>query len=79
MFMPLTMTTLGPIPKKDIAASTAFFNLTRQLGGSVGVAALTTILGSRSGVPSTAAIIEHLNPADTAVQSRVNRSSGGVL
>lgn len=71
MFMPLTMTTLGPIPKKDIAASTAFFNLTRQLGGSVGVAALTTILGSRATFHRSA-IIEHMNPADPVVQARVN-------
>jgi len=47
MFIPLSMTSLGSIPKKDIAASTALYNLTRQLGGSVGVALLSTILGSR--------------------------------
>lgn len=71
MFMPLTMSTLGPIPKKDIAASTAFFNLTRQLGGSVGVAALTTILGSRATFHRSV-IVEHLSPADPAVQARVS-------
>jgi DHA2 family multidrug resistance protein len=41
MFLPLNMATLGPIPKKDIAAASGFFNLTRQLGGSIGVALLS--------------------------------------
>jgi DHA2 family multidrug resistance protein len=47
MFLPLNMATLGPIPKKDVAAASGFFNLTRQLGGSVGVALLTTFLARR--------------------------------
>ena len=70
MFMPLTMTTLGPIPKKDVGAATAFFNLTRQLGGSVGVAALTTILGSRATF-HRATLIEHMNPSDPRIQARI--------
>jgi DHA2 family multidrug resistance protein len=47
MFLPLNMATLGPIPKKDVAAASGFFNLTRQLGGSIGVALLTTLLARR--------------------------------
>src|SRR5277367_1790349 len=33
MFLPLSLATLGPVPKKDIGAASGFFNLTRQLGG----------------------------------------------
>jgi DHA2 family multidrug resistance protein len=47
MFLPLTMASLGPIPKEDIAKATGFFSLTRQLGGSIGVALLTTLLARR--------------------------------
>jgi DHA2 family multidrug resistance protein len=47
MFLPLSMATLGPIPKKDLPAASGFYNLTRQLGGSVGVALLTTLLARR--------------------------------
>ncbi len=47
MFLPLTLATLGPIPKKDIAAASGFFNLTRQIGGSIGIAILTTLLSQR--------------------------------
>jgi DHA2 family multidrug resistance protein len=47
MFLPLNMATLSPVPKKDVAAASGFFNLTRQLGGSIGVALLTTLLARR--------------------------------
>ena len=51
MFLPLNLATLGPIPKKDVSAAAGFFNLTRQLGGSVGVALLTTLLADRTRLP----------------------------
>jgi DHA2 family multidrug resistance protein len=44
MFLPLSLATLGSIPKEDIAKATGFFSLTRQLGGSIGVALLSTLL-----------------------------------
>ncbi|HVW24268.1 MAG TPA: DHA2 family efflux MFS transporter permease subunit [Polyangiaceae bacterium] len=47
MFLPLTLAALGPIPKEDISKATGFFSLTRQLGGSIGVALLTTLLARR--------------------------------
>src|SRR6185369_4937367 len=30
MFLPSSLATLGPVPKQDIAASSGFYNLTRQ-------------------------------------------------
>src|SRR5262249_11240456 len=47
MFLPLSLATLGSIPKEDIAKATGFYSLTRQLGGSIGVALLTTLLSRR--------------------------------
>jgi MFS transporter, DHA2 family, multidrug resistance protein len=47
MFIPLSITTLGPVPKQDIASAASFFNLTRQLGGSIGIALLATFLAKR--------------------------------
>ena len=47
MFLPLSLATLGSLPKKDIAAGSGFYNLTRQLGGSIGIAILTTLLAQR--------------------------------
>lgn len=44
MFLPLSLVTLGPLPKADIAAGSGFYNLTRLLGGSIGVAGLASFL-----------------------------------
>lgn len=49
MFLPLSLATLGPVPPKDISAASGFYNLTRQLGGSIGIAVLTTLLTQRVG------------------------------
>jgi len=50
MFMPLSIATLGPLPKKDIAAGSGFYSLTRQLGSSIGIALITTMLARREGL-----------------------------
>ncbi len=47
IFMPLSMATLGPLPKKDIAAGSGFYSLMRQLGSSIGIALITTMLARR--------------------------------
>lgn len=47
MFMPLSIATLGPLPKKDLAAGAGFYSLTRQLGSSIGIALITTIVVQR--------------------------------
>jgi DHA2 family multidrug resistance protein len=70
MFMPLQLAALGPIPKKDVAAASGFFNLTRQLGGSIGVALLTTILEKREAF-HRAVLVEKLVPADPHTLERV--------
>jgi DHA2 family multidrug resistance protein len=50
MFMPLSIATLGPLPKKDIPAGAGFYSLTRQLGSSIGIALITTMLARRINV-----------------------------
>lgn len=47
MFLPLSLATLGSLPKEAISAGSGFYNLTRQLGGSIGIALLTTLLQRR--------------------------------
>jgi DHA2 family multidrug resistance protein len=38
MFLPLSIATLGSLPKHEVPAASGFYNLTRQLGGSFGIA-----------------------------------------
>ncbi len=44
IFVPLSITVLGSVPPKEVPAASAFFNLSRQIGGSIATAALVTIL-----------------------------------
>ncbi len=71
MFLPLNMAALGPIPRKDIAAAAGFFSLTRQLGGSVGVALLSALLGTRIAF-HRAVLLEHVTSDNAALVYRVH-------
>jgi DHA2 family multidrug resistance protein len=50
MFLPLSLATLGNLPKQDIAAGSGFYNLTRQMGSSIGIALITTALAHREAI-----------------------------
>jgi DHA2 family multidrug resistance protein len=78
MFLPLSMAALGSIPKQDVGAATAFYNLMRQLGGSVGVAMLSTLLGSRATFHRIV-VVDHLSVTDPNVQARVAGMAAGLV
>jgi DHA2 family multidrug resistance protein len=77
MFLPLSLATLGPVPKKDVGAASAFYNLTRQLGGSIGVALLTTLLARRN-VWHRTVLVEKLVAGSAGVEQRVQQMVGGL-
>jgi DHA2 family multidrug resistance protein len=62
-FIPLTNLTLSTVRKEDMGNATAIFNLLRNLGGSFGVAFLTTILARRAQFHQSR-LVEHLTPFD---------------
>jgi DHA2 family multidrug resistance protein len=47
LFVPLTTATMDRIPKEEMGNATSMFNLMRNIGGSVGIAAVTTYLFRR--------------------------------
>jgi DHA2 family multidrug resistance protein len=47
LFVPLTTATMDPIPKEEMGNATSMFNLMRNIGGSVGIASVTTYLFRR--------------------------------
>ncbi len=47
LFVPLTTVTMDPIPKEEMGNATSIFNLMRNIGGSMGIAASTTMLARR--------------------------------
>jgi DHA2 family multidrug resistance protein len=78
MFLPLNMATLSPIPKKDIAAASGFFNLTRQLGGSIGVALLSLLLTQRQAF-HRAVLVEKMAVSDPALLDRLHTLTGAFM
>jgi DHA2 family multidrug resistance protein len=77
MFLPLTLATLGPIPRKDIAAASGFYNLTRQIGGSIGIAILTALLAWRENF-HRAVLSEHVSLYDPMVRQRIASMAAGL-
>jgi len=47
MFLSLSMASVGALPKADIPAATGIYNLARQMGNSLGIAIITTVLDWR--------------------------------
>ena len=50
IFVPLTVSVLGSVPPRSIPAASAFFNLSRQIGGSIAIALLVTVLARSNAV-----------------------------
>jgi DHA2 family multidrug resistance protein len=53
LFVPLTLSVLGGIEPREIPGASAFFNLSRQVGGSIAIAALVTILARSNAIHQT--------------------------
>ena len=70
IFMPLSLATLGPLPKRDIAAGAGIYSLTRQLGSSIGIALITTMLERREAL-HRALLVEKVSIFRTAATARV--------
>ncbi len=75
MFLPLSLATLGTLPKQDISAGSGFYNLTRQLGGSIGIAILTTLLAQREAF-HRAILLAKLTPYDLQTTQRLDSLTG---
>jgi len=73
LFIPLTTTTMSVIPNEDMGNASAIFNLVRNLGGSFGVAFVTTLLARRSQFHQSR-LVEQLTPFDRAYQYAINHS-----
>jgi MFS transporter, DHA2 family, multidrug resistance protein len=71
IFVPLTGATMAELKDSELAQGTGMFNLTRQLGGSLGIAISATLL-SRFTAQSRALLVEHVSVGDPITLARVN-------
>lgn len=77
MFLPLSLATLGSLPKEDISAGSGFYNLTRQLGGSIGIAVMTTLLDQRVKF-HTAILSSQVSVFNSQTNDRLNQLPGAL-
>jgi DHA2 family multidrug resistance protein len=77
IFVPLTTMAMGTLPNEQMGNASGVYNLMRNTGGSIGIAAVTTFL-SRGAQTHQAAMAAHLTPYDPSFQQWVGRVSGAM-
>jgi MFS transporter, DHA2 family, multidrug resistance protein len=78
IFVPLTSATMADLKDAELAQGTGMFNLTRQLGGSLGIAIMATLL-TRFTVMQKSLLSEHVVAGDPAVVSRLAGMARGLI
>jgi DHA2 family multidrug resistance protein len=67
LFVPLTTISMDPIPRERMGNATSIFNLMRNIGGSMGIAAATTML-ARNGQAYVNVLGARVTPYDPVAQ-----------
>lgn len=70
LFIPITMLSLSTLKGKQIGQGAAFTGMMRQLGGSFGIALITTFMASQMVVHSSS-LASHLDQNDPSARARV--------
>ncbi|MFL5543849.1 MAG: DHA2 family efflux MFS transporter permease subunit [Gemmatimonadaceae bacterium] len=78
IFVPLTNATMADLPVKDLAQGTGMFNLMRQLGGSLGIAVMATLLAHFMAIEK-ALLVEHVGTNDPETLSRLSMLTRGLV
>jgi DHA2 family multidrug resistance protein len=77
MFVPLSTATLRALPPADVLQGAGLYNLFRQLGGSMGIAALATLVDHRA-VLHHALLAEQVTPFSEAARARLTALAAGL-
>jgi len=78
LFVPLTTTALSGLRGKDIPQGAGLTNMMRQLGGSFGIALVTTYIQKRSWAHRTT-LLSHISQYDPAVRERLSAITSGMV
>jgi DHA2 family multidrug resistance protein len=70
IFVPLTTATMSQLGQAQIGNASGLYNLMRNLGGSIGIAFVTTML-ARGAQSHQALMVGHLTPTDPAFAHRL--------
>lgn len=77
VFVPLTGVTVATLEPRQMALGTGLFNLSRQLGGSLGIAGAATLV-TRFREQAREGLREHLDPTSPQVQSWLGQVAAGL-
>ncbi|MCX5756524.1 MAG: DHA2 family efflux MFS transporter permease subunit [Gemmatimonadetes bacterium] len=78
IFIPLNSIALASLPPRDLAQGTGMFNLMRQLGGSMGIAVMATLL-SRFTKEKKSLLAEHLSITTPDALARIDAYTHGLM
>jgi DHA2 family multidrug resistance protein len=78
IFVPLTTVTMSRIPKEEMGNAASLFNLMRNLGGSVGIAAIATML-SRNAQAQFNILGTHVSGFDMKVRMLLDQIRAGFV
>jgi DHA2 family multidrug resistance protein len=78
IFVPLTSASMADLKVRQIAQGTGMFNLTRQLGGSLGIAIMATLL-TRFTRESKQVLTEHVTTMDPLSLGRLEQVARGLM
>ncbi|HEV2854346.1 MAG TPA: DHA2 family efflux MFS transporter permease subunit [Thermoanaerobaculia bacterium] len=78
LFVPLTTMALSGLRGKDIPQGAGLTNMMRQLGGSFGIALVTTFIQHRSWTHRVN-LLSHVSIYDPAVRERLSAVTGGLM
>src|SRR5438093_969019 len=78
VFVPLTTVTMSMIRREEMGNATSLFNFMRNMGGSVGIATVATML-SRNAQVQYNTLGAHLTPFDPAVRGFLNQIRGAFV
>ncbi|MGE5102898.1 MAG: DHA2 family efflux MFS transporter permease subunit [Deltaproteobacteria bacterium] len=78
IFVPLTSASMAELKVTELAQGTGMFNLTRQLGGSLGIAIMATLL-TRFTTQKKALLTEHVTTMDPTSLGRLESLTRGLI
>ncbi len=78
IFVPLTNATMADLKVKDLAQGTGMFNLMRQLGGSLGIAVMATLLARFMSIEKSV-LVEHVGASDPETLGRLSMITRGLI
>jgi len=78
LFVPLTTITHDPIAKERMGNATSIFNLMRNIGGSVGIASVTTLI-ARHTQTNTSILGAHITPYNLVTSQMIESARAGFM